>query len=436
MDKFMRVFLTALVFVFGTALQANAIDIKSITTDKGIKALLVEDYTLPIIAISVSFKGGSAQDPEGKEGTLRLMTALMDEGAGDLDSAAFQARAEELGLEFRFNISQDNFSGGGRLLRSEREEVFKLIKLAVNEPRFDEDAIERMRDAIRSGIVSSQKNPSSVASKALREAIFQDHPYSRSTSGTETSIDAITRDDIIAMNRKILSRATLTVGVVGAISETELKIALDDIFGNLPNESAIAKIAEVKPALGDDITIAMPVPNTSVSIVYPAIKRDNPDFFAAHLMNHVLGGGTFSSRLYTQVREKRGLAYGVSSGLATFDHASYFAAGTSTRAENRDEAIKVIREEIKRIATQGITAEELEKAKRYVAGSYAISNLDTSGKIANVLVALQTQNLGIDYIEKREKYIADVTLEDANRMARQFFSTKPTVVVVGPVVTQ
>lgn len=428
--------LAAITIFFALITNVHAIDIKQITSDKGIKALLVEDYTLPIIAISISFEGGSTQDPDGKEGTLRLMTALMDEGAGDLDSVAYQAKAEELGLEFGFSASNDRFSGGGRLLRSERDEVFKLIKLAINEPRFDEDAIERMRDAIRSSIISSKKNPSSVQSKALREAIFASHPYSRSSSGSEESIDLITRDDIIAMNKKILSRGTLTVGVVGAISAVELKSALDNIFGALPQERMIDDIEEVTPKLGDDISILMPVPNASISIVYPAIKRDNPDFFAAHLMNHILGGSSFSSRLYTEVREKRGLAYSVSSGIATLDKAAYFAAGTSTRAENREETIQIIQNEIERITKEGVTAEELEKAKRYVSGSYAISNLDTSSKIANILVALQTENLGIDYINKREKYIADVTLEDVNRMAKQFFLTKPTVVVVGPAVTQ
>lgn len=428
--------LATVTFLFAMLTQANAIDIKEVTSDKGIKALLVEDYTLPIIAISISFEGGSTQDPKGKEGTLRLMTALMDEGAGDLDSVAYQAKAEELGLEFGFNVSNDRFSGGGRLLRSEREEVFKLIKLAINEPRFDEDAIERMRDAIRSNIINSKKNPSSVRSKVLREAIFGSHPYSRSSSGSEKSIDLITRDDIVAMNKKVLSRGTLTVGVVGAISEAELKSALDDIFGTLPQERMVADIEEVIPKLGDDISIAMPVPNASISIIYPAIKRDDPNFFAAHLMNHILGGSSFTSRLYTEVREKRGLAYSVSSGIASLDKAAYFAAGTSTRAENREETISIIQEEITRISTKGVTAEELEKAKSYVAGSYAISNLDTSSKIANVLVALQTQNLGLDYIESREKYIENVTLEDVNRMAKEFFAAKPTVVVVGPAVTQ
>lgn len=426
--------LATVTFLFALLSQAQAIDIKEVTSEKGIKALLVEDYTLPIIAISISFEGGTTQDTDGKEGTLRLMTALMDEGAGELDSVAYQARAEELGLEFGFSASNDRFSGGGRLLRSEREEVFKLIKLAINKPRFDEDAIERMRDAIRSSIISSKKNPSSVRSKALRESIFVSHPYSRGSS--EESIDLISRDDIIAMNKKILSRDTLTVGVVGAISEAELKAALDDIFGELPQERMIGEIEEVTPKLGENISIDMPVPNATISIVYPAIKRDHPDFFAAHMMNHILGGGSFSSRLYTEVREKRGLAYSVSSGIATLDKSAYFAAGTSARAVNREETIEIIQNEIEKIAKEGVTAEELEKAKRYVAGSYAISNLDTSSKISNVLVALQTQNLGLDYIEKREKYIADVTLEDVNRIAKEFFSNKPTLVVVGPAATQ
>ena len=428
----MRIWITVILLFLISLAQAGAVEIKEVKTPLGIKALLVEDYTLPIVALAFSFKGGTTQDPSGKDGTLRLMTALMDEGAGDLDNLAFQARAEEIGLEFGFSASRDRFSGGGRMLRSEKETSFELLRLAINEPRFDEDAIERMREAIRTGIVNRKTDPSSAARKALREAIFEGHPYSRSVSGTEETIASITRNDIIAMNRKILARDTLTVGVVGAISETELAEALDQIFGSLPEQSGIEEINEVLPKLGEEVSIEMQVPNSSISIVYPAIKRNHPDFFAAHLMNHILGGGTFSSRLYTEVREKRGLAYGVSSGLSTFDRTAFFYAGTSTRADNTYEAIRVIKEEIDRIKEMGITEKELEDAKRFVIGSYAINNLDTSSKIANVLVALQVQNLGINYIDEREKLIASVTVEDANRIAREMFSGNSTIVVVGP----
>ena len=415
-----------------SALQAYAINIKEVKGDNGVTALMVEDYTLPIIAISFSFEGGSTQDKPGKEGTVRLMTALMDEGAGELDNVEYQSRLEELGIEFGFSSSRDSFSAGGRMLREDLDAGLELIRLALLSPRFDVDPMERMRDRIRTGLIRSETSAGAQAGKALRETLFANHPYENSTSGTLESIDSVNRDDIVAMHKKLVARDTLKVGIVGAISEEEVKKVLSTLFDDIPEKSGIATVPEVEPNLGQNVAIDMPVPNASISLVYKGIKRDDPDFFAAHLMNHVLGGGTFSSRLFREVREKRGLAYGVSSGLVTLENTAYFSAGTSTRADNRDEAIQVIRSEIKKAAEKGITQEELDKAKRYVAGAYAINNLDTSSKIASVLVSLQTQQLGIDYIEKREQYIDAVTLDDVNRMAKKLLSVEPTVVIVGP----
>lgn len=411
---------------------ASAIEIKQVKSDKGIKALLVEDYTLPIIALSFSIEGGSTQDEIGKEGTLRLMTALMDEGAGDLDNIAFQSILEEQGISINFSSSRDNFSGSMRMLRDDRDQAFELMHLALTKPRFDETAIERMRDAIRTGIIRSKTNPGANAAKALRETLFPGHLYNRSHRGNETSIDAITREDIVTMNEKILTRENLFVGVVGAISEDELKTVLDTLFGDMPEKSRIEVIEDIAPKTGQTIELEMPVPNVSISLAYNGIKRDDPDFFAAHLMNHILGGGSFSSRLYEEIREKRGLVYGVNSGIATFDHSAYLTARTSTRPENRDETLSLIKEEVLKIVRDGVTEEELEKAKKFVAGSYAINNLDTSGKIAGVLVALQSEALGIDYIETREKQIAAVTLDDIRRVAKRLLDVEPTTVIVGP----
>ena len=266
--------------------------------------------------------------------------------------------------------------------------------------------------------------------------LFGEHPYSRRSAGNEESIELITREDIVAMYKRLFTRDHLTVGVVGAISETELKHALDLIFSELPLESETVSVAIVEPRLGETVTIDMPVPNTNISLVYKGLRRDDPDFFAAHLMNHILGGGTFSSRLYSEVREKRGLAYGVYSGIATYENTAYLTAGTSTRADNQVEAIRIIRDEIRKLAEAGVTEAELDAAKKFVIGSYAINNLDTSGKIARVLVAIQTQKLGNDYIDKREALINNVTLEDVNRIAKELLSVEPTQVVVGPPVTQ
>ncbi len=425
--------LVAGIMTFINVTNVSAIEIQEVTSPGGIKALLVEDYSVPIISMSFSFKGGASQDKKGKEGTLRLTGALLDEGAGELDSKAFQARMEELGVELGFSASRDNFSANIRTLRSERESAFDLLKLALTKPRFDTDAIERMRDAIRMGIERGRTNPNSIASRAMREAVFKNHPYARNTSGNEESIGDISRSDIITMHKGILTRQALTVGVVGAISAEELITALDRIFGELPDTGAIHDVEEVAPSLGEKISINMQVPQAVVSLVYPGLKRSDPDFFAAHLMNHILGGGTFSSRLYQEVREKRGLAYSVASWISTYDHTAYLTASTSTRADNLDQTLSIIQAEIAKVAVEGVSEAELEAARKYVTGAYAINNLDTSTKISRVLVALQTQNLGIDYINTREAQIAAVTLDDVNRVARNLLSTEPTVVIVGPV---
>lgn len=437
-NRFIQAIFAAILFALFalSAQKASAIEIKEITSDKGIKALLVEDYTLPIIALSMSIEGGSTQDEIGKEGTFRLMSALMDEGAGDLDNAAFQSILEEQGISISFSGSRDNFSAGMRMLRDDRNQAFELMQLALAKPRFDEAAIERLRDAIRTGIIRSKTSPGANAAKALRQTLFPGHLYNRPHQGDETSIDAITREDIIMMHEKIMTRENLYVGVVGAISEDELKVVLDKLFSHMPEKSRITVVEDIEPQTGQIIELEMPVPNVSISLAYNGIKRDEPDFFAAHLMNHILGGGTFSSRLYEEIREKRGLVYGVNSGIASFNHTSYLSARTSTRPENREETLSLIKEEVLKIVRDGVTEEELDKAKKFVTGAYAINNLDTSGKIAGVLVALQSEALGIDYIETREQEIAKVTLEDINRVAKRLLDVEPTTVIVGPPPTQ
>ena len=411
---------------------SHALEIKQVNAKSGVNALLVEDYTLPMISVSFAFKGGGTQDPREREGTVRLMASLFDEGAGEFGSSQYRAILEENGIELSFSSSIESVSGSLRTLVSEKEQAFDMLRLALIEPKFEAEAIERMRNAMRLGIVRSKNNPDSVLRTTTRETLFAAHPYARSQSGTELSIDAITRDDIIAMHSKLIARSNLTVGVVGAISEAELARMLDRIFGELPEQAFLAKVPETQPVLGKTVALEMPVPNASISLVYKGLLRSSPDFFAAHLMNHILGGGTFSSRLYTEIREKRGLAYGVYSSLATYDHTAYLSVGTSTRADNQEETLKLLRAELAKMASDGVTEDELEAAKKYVTGAYAINNLDTSGKIARVLVAIQLQKLGIDYIEKRRELIKSVTREDVGRIARELLAVKPTQVVVGP----
>lgn len=409
----------------------HAVEIKEITSPGGIKALLVEDYTVPLIAVSYQFRGGSTQDLPGKEGTAQLLTNTLDEGAGDILSQDFLRKLEDNGMSYSFRTGLDSFSGGIKVLRSDRAESFELLRLMLNEPRFDVDPVERMKASRLRGLRAAETNPQSIASKASREMLFAGHPYSRPTRGTIDTMQNLQPDDLRDYVERVFARDNLIVGIVGAISDAEAGAMLDKIFGELPEKAQLVDVPELEIETGEIKHIDFDTPQTNIRVVLPGIKRDNEDFFAAYLVNYVLGGGSFSSRLYEEVREKRGLAYGVYSYLGTYDRTGIIGAGSATRTDRAQQTLDIILAEIERMATEGPTAEELDKAKKYIKGSYAIANLDTSSKIASVLVAIQDSQLGLDYIDRREKYIEAVTLADAKRIAAELFSGKPSIITVG-----
>ena len=422
----------ALALVTFPVSMARAVDIQTIVSPGGIKALLVEDYTVPLIALSMAFKGGATQEQDNKAGLANLLSSLLDEGAGDIKSQDFQARIDDLGIELRFAAGYDSFTGRLKTLRSTHKDGFDMLRLALTKPRFDAEPIERMRASQLTILQQSLKKPNTIASLTWRKSVFGKHPYARAVGGTLETVKGITRKDIVDLHARLLARDNLVIGVVGAISAKELAEMLDHVFGDLPKNAKLDPVAEVKPDIGKTTSIDLKLPQSIIRVVLNGVKRSDPEFYASYLMNYILGGGSFSSRLYAEIREKRGLAYGVYTYLGTQDYAGIIGGGTATRADRADETLKLLLAEIQRMAKKGPTVEELEKAKKYIIGSYAIQNLDTSGKIASVLVAIQQENLGIDYIDKRADYIGAVTIEDTRRMARKLLSDKPTIVIVGP----
>ncbi len=411
---------------------AAAVDIQEVTSDSGVTAWLVEDYTVPIVAMNFAFEGGSTQDPAGKEGLAELMSGLFDEGAGDMPRAAFQEALDLSGAEMSFSASPDAFYGSLRVLAEDRDEAFRLLDLAVNQPRFDPEPLARIRAQMIAGIEARANDPDQAASIAWANAIYGDHPYARRDEGTPETLATITAEDLAAQHKALFARDNLVVGVVGAIDAETLKAELDRVFGTLPEAPELDAVTRVEPRLDQEIAVPFPVPQASLRLAYPGIERDDPRFFAAYLMNHVLGGGTFSSRLFDEVREKRGLAYGIGSSLVNRDYSSALMIGTSTRADRAEETLGVIREVVSRMAAEGPTEQELADAKAYVAGSYAINNLDSSGAIAGTLVQLQMDDLGIDYIERREALIEAVTIDEVKAAARDLLSAQPAIMIVGP----
>lgn len=424
----------ALIFLMLPAIIAARADvaIQKVVSDKGVTAWLVEDHSVPIISMRFAFAGGTAQVPAGKEGLANLMTGLFDEGAGDLDSNTFQERLDEAGAAMSFQAGSDAIYGSLQMLTDSKDEAVDLLRLAVESPRFDTAPVGRIRAQMVAGIKAGALDPSTSAQDRWARAMYGDHPYGRRNEGTEQSLAALSSDDLKAFHARLFARENLHIGVVGAIDAETLKRDLDKIFGGLPAKPRLTPIAKVEPALGKEIRVDYDLPQTTLQLAFPGLDRDAPDFFAGFLMNHILGGGTFTSRLFDEVRERRGLAYEVGSSLVNRDYASSLVIGTATRSDRADETLSVIRDVIKRMAEEGPTEAELAAAKKYVIGAYAINNLSTSSSIAATLVGLQMEGLGSDYLQKRAGIIEAVTIDQVKAVAKKLLSVEPTIMIVGP----
>jgi zinc protease len=419
-----------LAFLLIGILPAGAIDIKEVKTKSGITAWLVENHTNPLIAMQFSFLGGAANDPAGKEGTANFITAMMDEGAGDLDSAAFQAKRDELNMKMSFDANFDTFEGSFQTLTEKRDESFALLKLALTKPRFDKDPLDRVRDQLLVGARENAEDPDKISSQAWMAKAFGDHPYARQSEGTVKSLATITGDDLHAMHKMLFSRKGMKVAVVGDIDANTLARILDETFGDLPNTEppAAAPMIHV-PRKPQVQLIDRDIPQSIITFGHDGMLRSDPDFIPAYVASFVLGGGGFGSRLTEEVREKRGLTYGVSIGLYPFDHAGLVFGQLGTRNDQAGQALDIVKETMRKFAADGPTADELAETKTYLTGSYAL-RFDSNSKIANQLLAIQQDDLGIDYVNKRNSMIDAVTLDLAKVQAGRISQPDKLIVTV------
>ncbi|WP_416361671.1 M16 family metallopeptidase [Mesorhizobium sp. AR02] len=401
-------------------------------SENGINAWLVEDHAVPIIAIQFVFDGGTTQDPAAKEGLANLMTALFDEGAGDLDSDAFQVKLDDAGAEMSLHAQRDGIYGSMRMLSEQQNAAFDLLRLAVNRPRFDQAPIDRTRAQILSGIIANERDPEAIAERKWLRAIYGTHPYSRPEEGTKESLAAITPADLSAFHKATFGRDGLHVAVVGDIDAKTVSKKLDQLFGDLPQKQTLAPVADVDPKLDQQLAVDYDLPETSLQLAFPGVKRHAPDFYAAKVMNEILGGAPFTSRLWEEVREKRGLAYGVSSHLDDDEHSNTLVVTTATRSDRAAETLSLVRKVVKQMAEEGPTEAELEAAKKYLIGAYAIRKLGSSSSIAATLVEWQLDKLGIDYIQRHAALIDQVTLDQVKAAAKKLLSPEPAIMIVGP----
>lgn len=426
--------LSAIVLLFLLAITAtrpaHAMDIKQIKSPGGIEAWLVEDHSNPMMALRFAFEGGNAQDPAGKEGVANFLTAMLDEGAGDIKSAEFQEKLEDLAVRLSFTDSNDAFYGNLETLTANRDEASKLLALALAKPRFDPDAIERIRKQLLANIVYANKDPDKVAYAAWFETAFPGHPYGKRASGTEETVAKISAADLEAYRKRVFARSNLKVVAVGDITAEDLGRMVDTIFGALPEKADLMPVAKIEPIKGGKTEIIdMDVPQSVAVFGFGAMARKDPDFMPAFIVNHMIGGGGFASRLMEEVREKRGLAYSVYSYIQPFRHASIYSGSVATRNDAITTSLDIIRAELKKIATEGPTVEEFENAKSYLTGSYAL-RFDTNAKIATQLLGLWEEGFGPDYIENRNKLVEAVTLDDAKRVAKRLLDVDNLLVTI------
>ncbi|QFT97849.1 Peptidase M16 inactive domain protein [Roseovarius sp. THAF8] len=417
-------------FMLFTALPARAdVDIQEITTPGGIDAWLVEDHSIPFVALELRFRGGTSLDAPGKRGAVNLMTGLLEEGAGDLDARAFSRAADSLAASFSYDAGPDSLSVSARFLTENRDDSMALLKDSLVEPRFDEEAIERVRAQILSIIQSDAKDPQQIARARFDSLVYGDHPYGSDENGTADSVGALSREDIVAAHRATLARDRLYVSAVGDIDSEELASLLDTLLSDLPESGA---------PLPDDATLNLPggikvvdyaTPQSIAIFAQPGLEREDPDFFPAFVLNHILGGGGFESRLMTEVREKRGLTYGVYSYLADRDDAQVWMGSVASANDRVAQAVEVIQAEWQRIREEGVTQEELDDAKTYLTGAYPL-RFDGNGTIANIAVGMQMDGLGTEYIANRNDKVNAVTLEDVNRVAREWLDPEALTFVV------
>ncbi|MCF6272221.1 MAG: insulinase family protein [Rhodobacteraceae bacterium] len=418
----------ALILLAALPLRA-ATHIQEVVSKGGITAWLVQENSIPMVSIQISFLGGASQDPADKLGATTLMAGLLEEGAGALDATGFAERSDELGARFSFNAGRDSVSVRASMLTSNLEQSIALLRMALNEPNFDAAAFERVKGQAMSFLRSNETDPQAIAGKAFRQIVFPDHPYGQPGDGTLETVAALSPDDMRTAYRQALGRNNVYIGVVGDITPAALGEMLDTLLGDLPDD-IVDSVPDIEPVLQAGITaIDFETPQSVVIFAQPGLKRDDPDYLAAYVLNHIMGGRSSTARLNVEVREKRGLTYGISSYLLPYQHAAIYMGNFSSGNETVAEAVEIVQAQWAEMAKNGVSAEELAIATRYLTGAYPL-RFDGNAKIAGILAGLQLAELPISYVDERNELVNAVTLEEINRVAAALYQPESLRIVV------
>ncbi|WP_419903727.1 M16 family metallopeptidase [Kiloniella sp.] len=410
--------------------SSRAVEIVEVESAIGLNAWLVEDHSNPIISIKFAFSGGSSVDPEGKEGLANFVAATIDEGSGTLDSQAFQGKLSDLSISLSFDAGREYFTGELVTLKRNHNEALQLLNQALTKPRFDQEPVERIRSQISLSLSRRVDDPGYKIQNTLRKLYYPNHVYGRPSDGTVESLADLSVADLKNYLQDNIALDNLTISAVGDVTADELGPMLDQAFSGIERKAKPFRVTGANPKVsGGIVVIKEDIPQSEVLMVQPGISRDDPDYYTAILVNQILGGGSFTSRLYQEIREKEGLAYSVGSYFSLLDQAPLLMASVATQNDRVADSIRIMREQWRLMSEEGPTEKELSEAKTYLTGSFPLSFTST-GRVANILLAMQLNELGINYLDHRNEYIDSVTLDDAKRVARELYNDDVLTVII------
>lgn len=399
----------------------------------GVQLVLATQSSVPMVAIACLVDGGARLDPPGKAGLAGLTASLLGEGTKGRSSQEIARLVDSLGASLRTSAGQDWIEVGATVLARDFETGVDLIARSLREPTFPPEEVSRIRTEVLGELKASDDNPHMVAQRAFRKATFGNAPYGHPVDGTPEAVKRLSREDVVAFHRREIVPGRTLCAMVGDVSVERMREVATRLLGGW--EAAGTPAAEPSPAPtppARTVLVDMPVTQANIAIGQIGVARSSPDYFPILLMNHVLGGGGFTSRLMQKIRTEGGLAYGVSSSFASTRLPGPFQVVLQTKVASVAEAIRLVRGEIRRLHDEGATAEELEAAKDFLTGNFAL-RLDSSSKLAGFLAQVQYFGLGDDYVARYAERVRAVTVADVRRVAVEHLHPDALVeVVVGP----
>ena len=414
-------------FVHPVAAGVNIQEVEA----KDVTAWMVEAYHVPIVEVAFTFKNaGAVSDPKNKQGLARIVSKMLMEGTKSKDATQLREALESLAIHVRTSTSGDMFTVSMLTLAENLDEAFDLFAEVLNEPRFGEAKLDEVKERTKIRIKKLQEKPHYVAGRGWDRLAYGDHPYGQSSHGTPETIANITVDDLKRFHGQYLTRENLLVAAVGAVDAKIFQKHMADVVEPLPK--AFKPAHDVKPVTIDSTgkwkDIERDLPQSVVIFGVQGIPRDDPDFYAAYVMNHIVGGMSLTSRLGKAVRKEKGLTYDISTALDSSLYSDVWYGVFATKSESVMEALKTAEEAIRDAGTGNFTEKEVKEAIGYLVGSFPL-NLGSNSSVLRYLQTMQIHGLGKDYLEKRNDLFKAVTVDQVNKVAQRLLNPDKFVVV-------